>query len=61
MQRREAITDDKIASKCGWTPFHGKTVTGWPVMTVIRGRQVMVDGEIAGPAQGDVVRFWEGV
>ena len=60
MQRTETITDDKIASKCGWTPFHGKTVTGWPVMTVIRGRQVMIDGEIVGSANGDAARFWEG-
>lgn len=60
MQRRETISDEKIASKCGWTPFHGKTVTGWPVMTVIRGRQVMIDGEITGAAQGDAARFWEG-
>ena len=59
MKRRETITDDKIASKCGWTPFHGQTVTGWPVMTVIRGRRVMVDGEILGEAQGDAARFWE--
>lgn len=60
MKRSETITNDKIASKCGWTPFDGKTVTGWPVMTVIRGRQVMVEGEIQGAAKGDVVRFWEG-
>jgi dihydroorotase len=59
MKRRETITDDKIASKCGWTPFHGKTVTGWPVKTVIRGRTVMSDGEILGTAQGDAVKFWE--
>jgi hypothetical protein len=26
---------------------------------VIRGRQVMVDGEILGEAQGDAARFWE--
>ncbi len=60
MKRSETITNDIIASKCGWTPFDGKTVTGWPVMTVIRGRQVMVDGEIQGAAKGDAVRFWEG-
>lgn len=59
MQRRETISDERIASKCGWTPFHGKTVTGWPVMTVIRGRQVMIDGEIIGQAHGDAARFWE--
>jgi len=59
MKRSETITDDKIASKCGWTPFHGKTVTGWPVKTVIRGKTVMSDGELIGPPSGDAARFWE--
>lgn len=59
MKRRETITDDKIASKCGWTPFNGKTVTGWPVMTIIRGRTVMSEGELIGEPNGDAARFWE--
>jgi len=59
MKRRETITDDKIASKCGWTPLDGVTVTGWPVRTVIRGRTVMAEGEIIGTANGDAVGFWE--
>ncbi|MBU2534172.1 MAG: dihydroorotase [Alphaproteobacteria bacterium] len=59
MKRSETISNDKIASKCGWSPFDGKRVTGWPVMTIIRGRQVMVDGAITGTAAGDAARFWE--
>jgi len=51
------IDNDWIASKCGWTPFHGMPVTGWPVMTVIRGRVVMRDGETLGSPQGQPVRF----
>ena len=46
-------------SKCGWTPFDGLTVTGWPVMTVIRGDIVMRDGELAGEPVGRPVRFRE--
>ena len=59
MKRRQTITNDWIASKCGWSPFDGATVTGWPVRTVIRGRTVMADGELLGDAQGDAARFWE--
>jgi dihydroorotase len=51
------ITNDWIASKCGWTPFHGLTVRGWPMMTIIRGRMVMRDGEVLGKPQGKPVRF----
>ena len=28
-----------IASRSGWTPYDGKTVTGWPVGTIVRGRR----------------------
>ena len=26
-----------IQSRCGWSPFLNKTLTGWPVMTIISG------------------------
>jgi len=57
MSARETITDDLSASRCGWTPFHGKTVTGWPVGTIIRGNVVMRDGELQGAPIGAPVRF----
>lgn len=60
MGRRETITNEWIASKCGWSPFDGVSVQGWPVMTWVRGRRVMADGEILGEASGDAARFWEG-
>jgi dihydroorotase len=59
LKRRETITDAQMASRAGWTPFNGMTVTGWPVGTVIRGRKVMWDGALATPSQGDAVRFME--
>lgn len=46
MKRRETITDAWIVSRAGWTPYDGKQVTGWPVGTFVRGRQVMWQGEI---------------
>jgi len=59
MKRRETITDSWIKSRCGWTPYHGKTVTGWPVGTFVRGRKVMWQGEVVTPATGEAVRFLE--
>lgn len=56
---RRTITNDWIVSKCGWTPFDGRQVTGWPVGTIIRGRRVMWDDEIVGPAGGEALRFVE--
>jgi dihydroorotase len=59
LKRRETITDQWVASRAGWTPYHGKTVTGWPVGTVIRGSRVMWEGELVTPSQGERVRFLE--
>lgn len=57
MKRRETIRNSWIASRCGWTPYDGKTVTGWPVGTFVRGRKVMWEGELTGPSTGEAVRF----
>jgi dihydroorotase len=51
------ITDDWIASRCGWTPFNGRMVTGWPVATVIRGRVVMREDEVIDKPTGAPLRF----
>lgn len=59
LKRRETITNGWIASKCGWTPYDGVTVTGWPVGTVVRGSVVMWEGELTSPSLGEAVRFEE--
>jgi dihydroorotase len=59
LKRNETITDNWIASRAGWTPYDGMSVTGWPVGTFVRGRKVMWDGEIVTPSQGETVRFLE--
>ena len=60
MKRSETITNAWIASRCGWTPYDGRKVTGWPVGTFVRGRRVVWEGEIAGPAHGAPVGFFDG-
>src|SRR3546814_17280646 len=46
-----------LQSKCGWSPFEGKPITGWPMATVIRGHVAMRDGELLGGPTGRPVRF----
>ncbi|QBR72751.1 dihydroorotase [Beijerinckiaceae bacterium] len=57
MKRRATIQDRWIASRCGWTPYDGFEVTGWPVGTIIRGHRVMWEGELSEPSRGQAVRF----
>ena len=56
---RRTIRDADMATRCGWTPFDGREVTGWPVATVVRGHVVMRDGALVGPAVGRPLRFVE--
>jgi dihydroorotase len=57
MAARRTITNDWIVSPCGWTPFDGMAVTGWPVVTIVRGAVVMRDGEVLGTPGGRLVAF----
>ena len=49
MQKERVIENSWIASKCGWTPYDGLKVKGWPVITVIRGNIVMKEDELFDP------------
>ena len=59
LKARRTITDQWIASRAGWTPYDGMTVTGWPIMTIVRGNIVMREDEVAEPPVGAPVRFQE--
>lgn len=59
MKAKRTIQNSWIESRCGWTPFDGRQVTGWAEGTIIRGRRVMWNGEITSPAGGEAVEFSE--
>ena len=59
LNAKRMITNRWIASRCGWTPFDGMTVTGWPVLTVIGGRVVMREDALVGDPAGEAVKFLE--
>ena len=57
MKAQRKIEESWIVSPCGWTPFAGMDITGWPMATIIRGRAVMRDDEVLGSPAGRLVRF----
>lgn len=57
LSARWEITSDWLASPCGWSPFEGMRVTGWPVATVVGGHVVMREGEVLGEPIGRLARF----
>jgi len=52
LKKTKTIENKWIASVSGWTPFDGMKITGWPVMTMIRGQIVMRDDELIGGPRG---------
>ena len=57
LKARRVVTRDAVASRCGWSPFEGMELTGWPVATVVGGRMVMRAGQLSGEPAGEPVRF----
>lgn len=57
MRKSRTIEERWIASPCGWSPFVGQTVQGWPVATIIRGEIAMREDEVLGAPRGQLVRF----
>jgi dihydroorotase len=51
------LRDTDLQSRCGWTPYAGWTLTGWPVMTVLLGRPVFRDGGFVDGVFGEALRF----
>jgi len=57
MKRERRIEAAWIASPCGWTPFEGTHIKGWPVATMVRGVLVMREDEVVSPPLGRLVMF----
>jgi dihydroorotase len=59
MRAERTIEASRMASPCGWTPFDGMRVQGWPMATVVRGQVVMRDGAVIGAPAGRPAIFQE--
>lgn len=57
LNKNKVIKNKLIKSKCGWTPFHGMKIKGWPIGTIINGRKVYWNNKIIGKAEGKPLKF----
>jgi dihydroorotase len=57
LKARWTVEESWLASRCGWSPFTGETLTGRPIGTFVRGNKVMWDGQLAPAATGRPIRF----
>lgn len=54
---RHTVRNEEQLTRCGWSPWHGATLTGQPVMTVVRGRVGYEDGEVCDNVRGAEIEF----
>jgi dihydroorotase len=49
MKLRRRVERKWLASKCGWSPFEGLELKGWPRFTIVRGHVAVRDEKLRGP------------
>lgn len=54
---QQTILNENQLTKSGWSPWHGTTLTGWPVRTWVLGKTVFRDGQVADDVRGEEVQF----
>ncbi|WP_238120962.1 MULTISPECIES: dihydropyrimidinase [unclassified Xanthobacter] len=47
-EQRRTLTHAMLADGCDYTPYEGRDITGWPVTTLVRGKVMVRDGQLAG-------------
>ncbi|NET72675.1 MAG: dihydroorotase [Sphaerospermopsis sp. SIO1G2] len=53
----KTVNREEILSKCGWSPFEGWNLTGWPVTTIVGGEVVYDKGEVNTQVRGKALQF----
>lgn len=51
------VVREEMVTKCGWSPFEGWNLTGWPVVTVVGGKVVFENGKLETTVRGEALTF----
>jgi dihydroorotase len=51
------VVREEMVTKCGWSPFEGWSLTGWPVVTVVGGKVVFDKGKLDTTVRGEALTF----
>jgi dihydroorotase len=57
MEKMFEVKNEKLFTKCKWSPYAGSTFKGCPVMTFVNGELVYKNGKIVGKKVGKEVQF----
>jgi dihydroorotase len=51
------VQREELLTKCGWSPFEGWNLTGWPVTTIVGGQIVYEQGQVKTDVRGQALTF----
>lgn len=57
MNEKKIITKKLILSKCGWSPYEGMELKGWPVMTFVNGNLIYNNNTINKNIKGKEINY----
>lgn len=57
LNREMVVRNEDQVTKCGWSPWDGVSLKGWPVRTIVHGHTVYNNGEFDDDFRGSEVKF----
>lgn len=57
LQNYKPVLRENLATKCGWSPFEGWNLTGWPVYTIVGGQILFENGKLNTEIRGKALNF----
>jgi dihydroorotase len=51
------VLREELQTKCGWSPFEGWNLTGWPVYTIVGGQVAYEKGQLHTDVRGEALTF----
>ena len=57
LSKTATVLNEQQLTKCGWSPWHGEQLTGWPVMTWVAGEVAYLDGRVNDAVRGREAQF----
>ncbi len=55
--KKQIVRNENQVTKCGWSPWDGVTLQGWPIRTIVNGRTVFSDGQFDETIRGSEIQF----
>ncbi len=54
MQQQKTIRNEEQFARCGWSPWAGVSLQGWPVRTIVQGKTVFQHGQVREEVRGSM-------